>query len=305
MLSNSKTKKNSSQKKIRNVTTNVTRKKNIFERLQKSLQSRISDMESYKISCGKNLLIGYDTIKSSEETSIHKDDFVHVILSKLKNYNKPVVVKVYDEDNFHLQIELNILRKVNNFRNTAQLICDFSCNDDKNKYITKIKKQLRFCSDGLNKLHFFVYEYIIYGDVSDFLLKNKEITLVKSVILQITCVIIQLAVIYKIYHGDINTGNILIDKTNEKIIKYEIEDTTFMIESYGIIPKIIDYGRSNFYKGDIPIYEVWFDIILILGVIYPYIQNMELKKKVLEISKIVDLDLPSLTDYYMYIVENI
>jgi hypothetical protein len=32
---------------------------------------------------------------------------------------------------------------------------------------------------------------------------------------------------------------------------------------------------------------------------------MELKKKVLEISKIVDLDLPSLTDYYMYIVENI
>ena len=32
--------------------------------------------------------------------------------NKLKDYNKPVVVKVCDNDNYHLHIELNILKSV-------------------------------------------------------------------------------------------------------------------------------------------------------------------------------------------------
>ena len=348
MLSyNSKTRKNKTQK--RNTTKSV--KNYVFEKLHKCPRSRITGMESYKINCGKNLLLGYHTIKASEETSIHKDDFVHVVVSKLQDYNKPVVVKVYDADNFHLHIELKILKKINGFRNTAQLICDFSCDDDKNKYITKIKKQIHFCGSGLNKLHFFVYEYIAHGDVSDFLAKNQEIKLIKSLILQIICVVIQLATIYKMYHGDINTGNILVDAINDesftsvtdsksatfdplrelqwpsRTIDYCIEGETFIIESHGIIPKIIDYGRSNFYTENIPNDElirlpsmefthsptppahvrskVWFDCILTLGVIYPYIRNDELKQRVLDISKKTDMYLPSLRDYYMYIRDTI
>ena len=297
--SNTKTRKN---KKLKQ---NNTIKTSIVEKLQKCPRSRITNMETYKINCGKNLLIGYDTIKASEETSNHKDDFVHVVLSRLKDYNKPVIVKVYDEDNFHLNIELNVLEKVTGFRNTAQLICHFSCNDDKNKYVTKIKNQIRFCSNGLDKLHFFVYEYIEKGDVSDFLIKIQDKNIIVSLILQISCLIIQLASIYKIYHGDINSGNILIDTINEKTIDYCIEDEIFTIENHGIIPKIIDYGRSNFYKDNISNYDVWFDIILALGIIYPYIQDKELKKKVLDISKKTDMYLPSLKDYYIYIRDNL
>ena len=297
--SNTKTRKN---KKLKQ---NNTIKTSIVEKLQKCPRSRITNMETYKINCGKNLLIGYNTIKASEETSNHKDDFVHVVLSRLKDYNKPVIVKVYDEDNFHLNIELNVLEKVTGFRNTAELICHFSCNDDKNKYITKIKNQIRFCSNGLDKLHYFVYEYIEKGDVSDFLIKIQDKNIIVSLILQITFVIIQLASIYKIYHGDINSGNILIDTINEKTIDYCIEDEIFTIENHGIIPKIIDYGRSNFYKDNISNYDVWFDIILALGIIYPYIQDKELKKKVLDISKKTDMVLPSLKDYYIYIRDNL
>lgn len=296
---NTKTRKNKTLKQ------NNTKKTSIVEKLQKCPRSRITNMETYKINCGKNLLIGYNTIKASEETSIHKDDFVHVVLSTLKDYDKPVIVKVYDEDNFHLNIELNVLEKVTGFRNTAQLICNFSCNDNKNKYISKIKNQIRFCGNGLDKLHFFVYEYIEKGDVSDFLIKIQDKNIIISIILQITCVIIQLASIYKIYHGDINSGNILIDTINEKTIDYCIEDEIIIIENHGIIPKIIDYGRSNFYKEIISNYDVWFDIILALGIIYPYIQDNELKKKVLDISKKTDMYLPSLKDYYIYIRDNL
>lgn len=168
-----------------------------------------------------------------------------------------------------------------------------------------MKKQIRFCGKGLHKLHFFVYDYIAHGDISDFLNKNQEINVIKSLILQITCVIIQLASIYKIYHGDINTGNLLIDAINERTIDYCIEGETFIIESHGIIPKIIDYGRSNFYKGDIQNDHVWFDVIMTLGVIYPYLQNGDLKQKIYDISNKNDMYLPSLKDYYIYIRDNL
>ena len=150
-------------------------------------------------------------------------------------------------------------------------------------------------------VHFFVYEYIAHGDVSDFLKGNQESHIIKSIILQVACIIMQLASIYKIYHGDINSGNILIDTTNEKTLDYCIEGQTFIIESYGIIPKIIDYGRSHFYKEAISNNEVWFDVILALGVIYPYIQNSKLKEVVLDISKKEDMQKESLKDYYVFL----
>jgi len=289
------TRKNKIQK------ANITRKISIIERLNKCPRSRITGMESYKINCGKNMLLGYNTIKAAEETSTHKDDFVHVVLSILKDYNEPVVVKVYDENNIHLHIELKILKKIKGFRNTAHLLCDFSCADDKNRYLTKIKKQIRFCGYGLDRLHFFVYEYVAHGDVSEFLIKNQNVDIIISIILQLTCVIIQLASNYSVYHGDINTGNLLLDAIDKPTVDYCIEGETFVIESYGIIPKLIDYGRSNFYKGPISGDDVWFDIIMMLGVIYPYITNAELKKKVFDISKATELFLPTLKDYFVYI----
>jgi len=302
MPSNSNTRKTKTQKK------NTTRKISVVVKLHKCPRSRITGMESYKINCGKNLLRGYHTIKASEETSTHKDDFVHVVLSELKDYDKPVVVKVYDEDNIHLHIELNILKKVNGFRNTPRLICGGF--DPQRRLDLKglcpldfDPQQQTWLGTGLKgqSPYFFVYEYISQGDISNFLNKNQEIHVIKSLILQITCVIIQLAEIYKVYHGDINSGNILVDATHENTVDYCIDDETFTIESQGIIPKIIDYGRSNFYKGTIPNDHIWFDVIMTLSVIYPYIKNDELKHKVFEISTKTEMYLPSLKDYYIYI----
>ena len=272
------TRKNKSKK-------NITRKTQIqtpmLEKLHKCSRSRIIGMETYKINCGKNLLLGYHTIKSAEETSLRENEFVHVVLAKLQDYDGPVVVKVYDQTNIHLPIEMRILKKITGYRNTPQLICNFSCNDDKNRYLTKIKNRMQFCNNGTNRLHFFVYEYISYGDVSDFLMKHSETKVIKSLLLQIACIIIQLATIYGMYHGDINSGNLLVDKTTDDFIDYciEGEQQSITIESYGVIPKIIDFGRSNFYKDTIPINDVWFDVMMAFSVLYPYIQDIELKEE--------------------------
>ena len=257
---------------------NKTRKHHLFEKLPKSSSSRIFGMETYKMKCVEDLA----------------PPFLKV----------DVVVKIYDAQNIHLNVELKIQRKINDYRNTAKLICDFLCNDDKNKYITKIKNHIRFCNQGMSNLHFFVYEYIANGDISDFLIKNsRNISAIKSIILQTVCVVIQLATMYGIYHGDINPGNILIDKTNFEMVNYQIEDETFFIKSYGFMPKMIDYGRSNFYQNQqsIPISEVWFDVIMTLGVMHPYIENDILKQIVFNIGNQIDMNFPSFKECYKYV----
>jgi serine/threonine protein kinase len=286
--------------------SNTTRKRKpnqlVFEKLPKCLGSRILDMETYKANCGKNLLIGYKSIKAAEETSMHPHDFVHVIMSKLKNYKEPVVVKIYDENNYHLPIEIKILEKIQGYRNTAQLICHFSCKDDKNNYFSKIikpMKPIRFCANGSHSLHYFVYEYIVMGDISDFFTKSSDTNLIKSFVLQITAVIIQLASMYRICHGDINSGNIMIDTTEEKTLDYCIENQVFTIETHGIIPKMIDYGKSQFYR-DIIVSpnDVWDDIIIVLVVLHRYYDNDQFTKN---IRNLYELNFSTLTECYLYI----
>lgn len=280
---------------------NITRKLQSFEKLPKTNRSRIFSMETYKINCDKNKLYGYKSIKESEETSMHKDDFVHVVLSKLQDYDKPVVVKVYDANKIHLLLEKKILEKIIDYRNTARLICDFSCNDDKNNYITKITKQIKFCERGTNKLHFFVYEYIANGDISDYLQKTRDIKIIKTLILQVVCVIIELATIYKVCHGDLNSGNILINTTDEKTLEYRIGDEIVVIESNNIIPIIIDFGRSKFYAEPINNQDIWYDIIMVISLMNRYIKNYDINLVTLENEDPFELDLPHIKDYYFYV----
>ena len=279
-------------------------------------------METYKINCGKNNLYGYKSFKAAEETSMHKDDFVHVILSKLQDYDKPVVVKVYDANKLHLLLEKKILEKIRGYRNTARLICEFSCDDNKNNYITKLTKQINFCERGTNKLYFFVYEYIAHGDISDYLKKTRDVQIIKTLILQVVCIIIELATIYKVCHGDLNSGNILINTTDEKTLEYRIGDEIVVIESNGIIPIIIDFGRSKFYAEPINNQDVWYDIIMFISLISGYTKNYDASLAVFRadarnkhfekcgrISQTVilknqdpyELDLPSINDYYYYV----
>ena len=298
--------------KNRNSPSNTTRKKRpnqlVFEKLPKTSRSHIYGMESYKIYCGKNLLLGYESIKAAEETSMDKDNFVHVIMSTLENYNEPVVVKIYDSENGHLYTEINILKKVKDYRNTARLICHFSCNDDKTSYFRKIiktMKPIQFCSKGTRLLHFFVYEYIANGDISDFFTKNNDINLIKAMTLQITAVIIELALVYNVIHGDINSGNILVDTTEEKTLDYTIDGKTYTIETHGWMPKMIDYGKSRFYTHRIiTADDVWLDIISALNIISMYVQSNKIKKNIIDLF-IHERYFENVTDCYLYVRDKI
>jgi serine/threonine protein kinase len=290
--------------------SNTTRKRKpnqlVLEKLPKCLGSRMYDMSSYKVNCGKDLLLGYTSIKSAEETSMHPDDFVHVIKSKLQDYKEPVVVKIYDSENRHLHSETRILEKITGYKNTARLICHFSCKDNKKNYFSKIikpMKPIQFCANGSHSLHYFVFEYIANGDISTFFTKNTDKDVVKSFALQLTAVIIELASIYKISHGDINSGNIMIDTTEEKTLNYCIENETVTIETHGIIPKMIDYGKGLDYDDKVPIMFVCDDIGSVLSVLNRYVQYEKTHKKILKFLQ-NRRQFTSLTECYLYVRDN-
>lgn len=270
-------------------------------RLSKGPRHGIYNMETYKVKCGQDLILGMRSIKGAEETSLDNNDFVHVIISALKDYDKPVVVKIYSTFNEHLRNERRALEIVSGFRNTVPLLCDFACNDDKTRYITKLQQPIMFChTPSPDKLNFFVFEYLRFGDISDYIVKQTDPQAVYTIILQMVCVIIQLASKYRILHGDLNTGNILVDTTDEKMVDYVIDNKTISIASYGFIPKLIDYGKCIIFESPIPIYLVWESIAMMFSVVRNYVKDEWINQTLNTLSSDITIKLPTLYNYYEF-----
>jgi hypothetical protein len=98
--------------------------------------------------------------------------------------------------------------------------------------------------------------------------------------MQIEIAIIILALDYRISHGDLNSGNILIVKTNKKIIKYNISGKCYNIKSFGILPILIDYGRCSNYIGRCKICAepIIDDVFIAFSVLRMYLNQNNQKK---------------------------
>jgi serine/threonine protein kinase len=247
-----------------------------MQRLSKKSRSRLLNIETYKISCANNEIIGKKTLKSADES----DDFVHVIQSVLQKYNVSVILKIHEaDDKYLLNKELVALKKLINFENSVKYICDFSCMDNKDRWFKQINKPTKFCNQKEDKLHFIVMEYIENGDLhADFFDKNPSKSELQSVFLQIALAIAILGFEYKMYHGDLHCGNILLDNTDDEYITYKVSGKEYNIKSNGYLPKLVDYGRSGFYIGRIHAKYVLEDIYLIFNSMSNWTKDPEYKK---------------------------
>jgi hypothetical protein len=73
------------------------------------------------------------------------------------------------------------------------------------------------------------------------------------------------------------------------------------IESHGIIPIIIDFGRSKFYSESVNKMDIWYDIIMVISLINRYVKNYDVNIVTIENIDPFELDLPSIKDYYFYV----
>jgi serine/threonine protein kinase len=230
-------------------------------------------------SCKNNEITGIQSIKSSDETGDEPNEFVHVIKSVLDNYKKPIIVKIHDSVSYFVDKEITALQKLSEFEHSVKKICDFSCIDDKARWKYMINSPVKFCNHKKDKLHFIVLEYIENGDIDLFFSKNPSKEMICSLFLQLELAIMTLALDYQLSHGDLHSGNILISSTEKSRIHYRVLGKEYRITSYGILPKLIDYGRSTNYMGKIHPSYILDDIYICLSILVNYIRDEELKTK--------------------------
>lgn len=231
--------------------------------------------------CKNCEIIGKKSIKASEETGMDQDNFVHVIESYMKKTKFPVVVKIHDSNSYFIRKELEAYDKLKNFENSVHKICDFSCMDDKMRWEHMVDSPITFCNNKKDSLHFIVLEYIEDGKLSDFFSKMPNKNIICSFYLQTILSIIIMAYTYRISHGDLNSGNLLVGKTDKSRIHYRFQDKEYRIPTYGITPKFIDYGRSSIYHKVPSSMDVLDDIYTCLYVISLYVKQPDLKQKLL------------------------
>lgn len=241
-----------------------------FEILKKKAGSRFKDVSTIKITenCQKNQLKGIQTIKDSNEAGIEPNNFVHVIKSVLKEYNKPVIVKILDASSIFVQKELNVIKRLADYEYSVQMICNFSCMDNKSRWDQNYKGNVEFCNNQNDKLHFIVYEYIEDGDISEYL-SNATKKEVACIFFQLSMAIVILAYKYNITHGDLHSGNILLHKTDKTKVKYTYNNESFYVQTNGFIPIFIDYGMSKIMKPDPE--NIMDDIFIAIQNCIPYV----------------------------------
>lgn len=252
-----------------------------FNYLAKQKHSRILDVDTITV-CKSNKLLGINTIKGYEETGIDADDFVHVIQTIMKDYDEYTIVKIYDDRSISLKREMKAFEKLHSFRNSVRMICNFVCMDEKERWKTRITSPITFCNNKTDKLRFVVMEYIDGGDAGMYLSNNKSYEIVNDFFIQLTMIIANLMYDYKIMHGDLNTGNILLTSTKQKQIEYKINGDIYRVKSHGIIPILCDFGRC-IHCRTIETEYMMDDIMIAIAACSNYIQDKQLKHKYIEL----------------------
>ena len=233
-------------------------------------------------SCKNREIIGKKSLKTADESGMDKENFVHVLESYIPKVKIPVIVKIHETGANLLRKELIAYDRLKGFENSVQKICDFSCMDDKLRWQYMIDKPVGFCNNKTDSLHFIVLEYIEDGDVYEFLDKLPTKKVIRSFITQCILAIMVMAYKYKFRHYDLNSGNVLVGKTDKIKMHYTIFGKVYNVQTYGITPKFVDYGRSSVYKSEPNIEDVNEDIFNCILSITSNIKDLALKNKLQE-----------------------
>jgi serine/threonine protein kinase len=255
--------------------------------LKKTGGSRLRDVRTYKLYCESNRLVGYKSLKSAHELS--ENEFTHVIMSKLKTLKDPVIVKMHEAGSPFAQRELAIMKLLMNTtieRNIVKYVCDFTCNDDKSRWEFDVTQPQKFCPPvpppgTITLLHFIVMEYIQDGDLVSFMKSSPSILQLRSLFVQCALVIIELGSIYRVRHGDLNSGNIMIKQTKQSSLTYSLNSTKYKVFTHGIMPVFIDFGRGleGRHVNKIDVYE---DIMQLFFVMSNWVQDANIKRRIRE-----------------------
>ena len=252
--------------------------------LKKKGGARLKHVDTYKVICDDTSKFSCITsFMNGHESNSGNNEFSHIALAKYNKKDK-FVIKVLSSECVYLQREIEILKTLQTYKHVVQYICHISCNDNRPRWIKNIDKPITPCSQGKDPLTFIVMEYIENGGISEFLESSPTLQEIKSIFFQTTYILMELGFTYKIHHGDINSGNILLKNTKiNKTLTFNILGEIYKVESQGFRVVLIDFGRGYFYSNHSQksiLVNVFEEIVAAFDIYTRYISNTKLKKKI-------------------------
>lgn len=168
-------------------------------------------------------------------------DKSRVLLGELATHGE-VVVKIGESDDIRREYEWNeMLQSIKGF---VKYICFFQCNDDFRSITPSSRSSI--CKGPGSGMNVILMPWFPLGSISDFKWQEHDPVLLQSCLKH--AMLSMLHAFYKLHmiHGDFHTGNVLLKKTKQKIITYNIPQLgEFTIEIHGIRPWIIDFENSK------------------------------------------------------------
>lgn len=224
------------------------RKPHIYiQKLKKQKGGRIHNVETFRAMCSTSVkentaswLVAKDTLKFPDEAMY--DEFIHLLKANMKNAN--IVIKMQTPGLMSSK-EIHVLEffKQHNTPNIVPYICSFTCQDTLSKWLEPIKENTGICKGGPDTMQIILLDYIP-NSITDIFNKNISEEIFQSIVKQLGYIYIFTYTEYGFTHGDIHSGNIVVDIDTPKTIHYTIDNIVYSVPTEGYEPMLIDFQRG-------------------------------------------------------------
>lgn len=199
------------------------------------------------------------TLKGPDESAY--DAFVHVMEGLFRTTR--VVIKLQEVGRYSEReaAVADIFRR-RPHTNVASLICEYKCRHDLLHWQNPIRTPMPLCNGEDVLLSVFVMEYIPYHLTET---QYPSDLAFRSTLKQLGYTLMELHYEYGLTHGDIGSGNLMLDIGAPKTNTYTIGGQVRTVDTYGYEPILIDFQRSvpyslavreGPYKDDYPSFVV-------------------------------------------------
>jgi tRNA A-37 threonylcarbamoyl transferase component Bud32 len=192
-------------------------------------------------------LTATETLKGPDDAAY--DAFVHVMKGLLRD--NPVVIKLQEVGRLS-EREARIATVLSRHAppNVVVPICEFKCKNDFIEWKQPLTSAKQFCSGKTDTTSVFVMEYIPHNLIEFLSVTPVTAPVYRSILKQLGFALANLHSSLKMTHGDIGSGNLMLEITDSaRIIQYTIGGQVFAVDTLGYEPILIDFQRSAQYSG--------------------------------------------------------
>jgi hypothetical protein len=162
----------------------------------------------------------------------------------------PVVVKLQEVSRLsEKEAQIAALLSKYDPPNVVYPICEFKCKNDAIDWKQPITTPKQFCSGYTDMTSVFVMEYIPFNLIDYLTTNDVAPAVMTSILKQFGFALLNLYVNLKMTHGDIGSGNIMLDISQPRTLSYTINGQTHTVDTLGYEPILIDFQRSQRYRG--------------------------------------------------------